>query len=121
MNFINKKIYISGKITGAPNLNYKKFEDAEVYIEIELGGYAVNPHHLPDDHDKSWFSYMRVCVANLVKCDLVFALDDWKQSRGATREILIAQWLLIPVLDIKNKQLIRIGFFTKIKLLLNLI
>lgn len=115
------KIYISGKITGEPNLNREKFEAAEWHVKKVLRGFPINPHKLPDDHNKSWCAYMRVCVGALTDCDSVVALDDWKRSRGAIREIIIAKWLGIPVVCIESGEPIRIGLWLKIKLLLNLI
>jgi hypothetical protein len=85
-------IYIAGPITGRPGLNRKAFADAQ--LRLAIAGYpVVNPHELTHDHDKSWSSYMRECVAALVYCDGIYMLPGWWRSRGAITERLIA-WRL---------------------------
>jgi hypothetical protein len=113
-------IYISGKITGAPNQNKHKFSAAEEHLK-KFANVVLNPHTLPANHDKSWCSYMKVCIISLCRADQVVVLDDWKNSRGAIREVLIAKWLNIPVVDIETLSEVKIGLVLKIKLLLNII
>jgi hypothetical protein len=114
--------YISGKITGEPNLNRYKFEHAEAKV-IQMGYNPINPHKL--DHSENvfqkWYMYMRVCLAVLPTCNLVVALDDYKHSRGAVIEIWSAEWMDIPVFDIKTMTPVKLSFWIKVKLLLNLI
>jgi hypothetical protein len=79
-------IYISGKITGLPEKVYKEnFRLAEQALEI-LKFKPVNPVNLPDDHDKSWKSYMSVDLKVLKECDAIFMMDCWQDSRGAIIE-----------------------------------
>ncbi len=119
---MQKTAYISGKITNAPNLNKLKFEAGEAKV-IEMGHIPVNPHKL--DHSANVFKkyslYMRVCISALTECDLVVALDDYKESRGAIIEILNAQWIDIPVIDIRTMKPVKLSFWIKVKLILNLI
>jgi Domain of unknown function (DUF4406) len=119
---MKKTAYISGKITGEPNLNKYKFEHAEAKV-IQMGHNAINPHKL--DHSENvfnkWYMYMRVCLAILPTCNLVVALDDYKHSRGAVIETWSAEWMAIPVFDITTMMPIKLSFWIKIKLLLNLI
>lgn len=112
--------YISGKITGLEDLNVPKFEKAEARL-IFMGFDTCNPHKLNHNHDKKWYSYMRVCLSEMFKCDLVVALDDYNESRGALIEIWSAEWVNIPVFDFKTMLPIKLGFWTKVKLILNLI
>lgn len=112
--------YISGKITGAVDGNKPKFQAAELLL-LEKGYMTYNPHKLPDNHDKEWNSYMKVCCAHLTACDVVFAIDDWKKSRGAIREIWLAEWLKIPVYSIQTMSKVKISLWLKIKVCLNLI
>ena len=113
-------IYISGKITGAPNQNKHKFSNATEYL-MKFANVVLNPHTLPANHDRSWVSYMKVCIMALCRADKVVVLDDWKQSRGAIREVIIAKWLNIPVVAIEDMQEVKISIAIKIKLLFNLI
>lgn len=83
------KIYISGKITGMEDEAKILFEKAEAEL-IEKGFEVVNPMKLNHDHDKSWKSYMRVCVDTLFDCDYIYMLDNWQLSRGAKIEYNLA-------------------------------
>lgn len=112
--------YISGKISNLPDLNKPKFEKAEAKV-IQIGFNPCNPHKLPDNHNKKWNSYMKVCLSHLHMCDLVVALDDWKKSRGAIIEIWNAEWVDIPVFELETMRPIKLTFWIKVKLLLNLI
>ena len=113
-------IYISGKITGAPNQNKHKFAAAEEHLQ-KFANVILNPHTLPANHDKTWTSYMKVCIMSLCRADKVVVLDDWKNSKGAIREVMIAKWLNIPVISIEDMCEVKISLVVKIKLLLNLI
>jgi hypothetical protein len=84
-----KLIYIAGKISGMEKEAYELFEAAQ--IELESKGYVViNPMKLPHNHDKTWESYMRECIKELVCCDEIYMLKNWGSSRGAKREYIIA-------------------------------
>lgn len=79
-----KKAYISGAITGTLNAA-KDFYNAELQL-INEGYDVVNPMKLNHDHDKSWESYMKVCIKAMCECDEVFMLYKWETSKGANRE-----------------------------------
>lgn len=83
---MGNKIYIAGKITGLSEHRYKYlFETAEQGLLL-LKYEVVNPVKLPDNHDKSWKAYMKVCLPALRKCDYAFMLNNWEDSRGAKIE-----------------------------------
>lgn len=113
------RIYISGKITGMPNGNKGKFAAANLHLKQFVNFEVKNPHNFLHNHDKSWESYMKVCLKELCNADKVVVLDCWKQSRGAIREVLIAKWLNIPVVAIEDMEDVKIPFSILIKLLLN--
>lgn len=94
---MKKKIYLSGKITDLPMEEVQaKFEQAENHF-IKQGYDVVNPLKLDDNHDKSWASYMIVCLHALIPCDEVAALHDHYASPGALIEIAFAQRMNKPV------------------------
>jgi Asp-tRNA(Asn)/Glu-tRNA(Gln) amidotransferase A subunit family amidase len=100
------RIYIAGKITGLPIEEAKaKFKRAECFF-IDNGYEVVNPMELPHDHDKSWESYMRECIAALVTCDSIALLENYRNSKGALLEFEIALRL-----DFKQFYFEQNGFF----------
>lgn len=94
-------VYISGKVSGLDiEVAKKSFQDAETRL-IELGYDVVNPLKLSDDHDKTWESYMRVCITHLTLCNAIYMLDGWENSKGAKLEYYLAN-------ELKIKQICRI-------------
>ena len=92
-------VYISGKVTGLDiEIAKQSFEEAETKL-IELGYVVINPLKLPNNHDKKWESYMRVCIINLALCDAIYMLDGWENSKGANLEYYLAYELKIKVLN----------------------
>ena len=95
------KIYLSGKISGIEDSAFELFEEAEKDILID-GHEVVNPIKLPHKHDKTWEAYMKECVKALMDCDAVYALSNWKESKGARMEVKLAKKLNIRVIK-QNK------------------
>lgn len=84
------KVFISGKISGVEEQAFQIFEAAE--INLRAAGYEpINPMKLNHDHDKSWGSYMRVCIIALCQCDAIYMLPNWESSSGAKLEHYIAE------------------------------
>ena len=77
---MNRKVYISGKISGFPDFK-KTFDDAEEFL-LERGFQTVmNPAKLPPEMNPA--DYMRICFSMVDSCDIVVMLDNWKDSKGA--------------------------------------
>jgi nucleoside 2-deoxyribosyltransferase len=91
-----QKIYISGKISGIEEEAYKLFSKAEELL-ISQGYEVVNPFKLNHEHDKTWTSYMRVCIKALCDCDCIYILKNHNESKGALIEIDIAIKLKLEV------------------------
>ena len=95
-------VYISGPITDMPELNYPEFKHAEEKINA-LGLDTLVPHDFFQDIDTGGFihnDYMRVCIAEMMKADLVVTLKDWELSKGCKMEVNIAREIEIPVIHI---------------------
>lgn len=93
-----KKCYIAGKITGQLKKTYEaKFRRAEITVSV-LGYDPVNPCTLNHDHDRSYESYLKTALIAMLGCDAVYALPDWKDSRGATIEINLAKALQMKII-----------------------
>lgn len=94
------KIYISGKITGLEHqVAYKIFEDAENNLKSKLNCEVINPMKLEHNHDQSWENFMKQDLKELLDCDYIFLLDNWKFSKGARLELLLADELKIEVIN----------------------
>lgn len=91
-------IYISGKISGLPQSEVKtKFQTA--FENLKGAGHTIiSPVNLPHNHNGSWEAYMKECIINLMKCDSIYMLSDWKTSKGAVIEYELAKLLKIEVL-----------------------
>jgi len=92
------RIYIAGKVSGE---NYdsvlKKFSEAEEKLDKQ-GFVVVNPTMLCR---KTW-SYdkcMRTCITELVKCDEIYLLPDWYESKGAVLERNIARTIGMKITE----------------------
>lgn len=80
------RVYVSGPISGTPGY-MQKFGEAEA--QLTKGGYVViNPAkvnaQLPDS--LSHAEYMRISIAMLDMCDVIYLLKGWRDSRGASME-----------------------------------
>lgn len=93
------KVYISGKISGLPLKNViEKFKFHAVFLELK-GHEPINPIDInPFDETKDWYDYMCNDIAALLKCDAIYMLKDWGQSRGARIEYQIAKELGLHIL-----------------------
>lgn len=88
---MNKKIYVSGGITGRDFQEaLKHFADASQMLR-EQGYEVVNPMELEHNHDQSWENFMRVDLKAMLDCDSIYMLSGWGRSRGAMIEWELAK------------------------------
>ena len=97
MSVAETKIYISGKITGMEEQARELFAKTEQELIDKGYYYVINPMELKHEHDKSWESYMKECVKALCNCDVIYLLPNWSDSKGATIEKTIAEFLGIKI------------------------
>ena len=109
-------VYIAGPMTGIKYFNFPAFDYAGVVIRA--AGYTpVNPAQLdrqagfdamtlPENFD--WYSTpprfdMAACIKRdidaLLKCDAIYLLDGWQQSKGARAEHAIAVWINLLIIS----------------------
>lgn len=87
-----KHIYISGPMTGLPDLNFPAFNAAAAALRRQ--GYQVtNPAEINPIGEKSWSACMRADIKALCDCDTIALLEGWESSPGATLELHIAERL----------------------------
>lgn len=84
-----KRIYLSGPMTGKPDLNFPAFH-AEATRLRELGYAVINPAELNSDPSAGWHTCMRKDLQALLDCDALALLDGWQQSAGAHLEMHVA-------------------------------
>ena len=86
----NKRVYISGPMTGLKDSNAKAFDDAAV--ELILMGYSVcNPVDTSAVlGELTHAQYLRFDFERVLEADFLVALDGWEKSKGATAELLVA-------------------------------
>lgn len=85
----NTRIYISGKITGLSEADYRKnFIDAERML-WEMGWRSViNPAKVQAmlPKDTTYDQYMQMSMLELSFCRAIYMLSNWKDSAGAVKE-----------------------------------
>ena len=92
-------VYISGPMTGYPDLNKKAFDEAEKYLMArdDLGS-VVNPIKLSESverrfylSDKShYYACMKQDIVAIMDCNSVYMLKGWEHSKGAMLEHQVA-------------------------------
>lgn len=85
-------IYISGPMTGLPNLNTEAFNHAEEKLRRAGWSDIRNPARLAvNEYENLPRSlYLRSDLRQLLDCQAIFLLRGWQKSRGARLEVLIA-------------------------------
>ncbi len=102
-----KRIYLSGPMTGLPELNFPAF--AAMTDSLRAVGHAVtNPAELNPDGG-TWNDCMRRDIAALMDCDTVATLPGWENSKGARLEVLIAERLGMTVVNAHDLQMAEIS------------
>ena len=109
------RIFISGPISGKPNLNTEAFNEEERLLK-EAGHDVFNPRSIAEPNwiareywyekamgdpaktaEMEWQYYMAICVGQIPLCDGMRMLPDWQNSRGSVWEHRIAKMLGLEV------------------------
>jgi|688.fasta_scaffold31150_11 hypothetical protein len=112
------KIYIAGPMTGHENWNFLTFFETQQALE-GLGHEVINPAQndgktlgeaianvdSPSLPRKSWGDYMRIDLRSVLAVDAVCVLDGWRNSKGATLEVHVAEELGLPIYILKDGEL----------------
>lgn len=89
---MNNKLFISGRVSGLkPDTVRKNFARVEKKYKA-IGYEVINPTKLCKK-EWSWIRCMAVCLWNLAKCEYVYMIPNYKQSRGAKFELCFANLL----------------------------
>ena len=96
-----KRIYISGPMTGMPDLNIPLFNAEAVRLRA-LGYEVINPAELNPDPDTPWHECMRKDLMALLHCDTLALLPGWQNSAGAHLEMHVAHRVGINIVVAKE-------------------
>ena len=92
------KIYIAGPMSGIKDYNRPAFHAAAAKLRAK-GHEVVSPAELITDANyTTWIAAMRVCVAEMMTCDMVMALPGWSTSKSACIEVDLATGLEMHVI-----------------------
>jgi len=114
------RVYIAGPMGGYEHFNYPAFIEAEAALHRDQASWieridnalsrvpdellifeVINPvKNCENPSDGfNWNELMRTAIRQVCLCDAVVVLPGWSGSRGATREVKVADYLDIPVFD----------------------
>ncbi|MCM8532481.1 MAG: DUF4406 domain-containing protein [Lentisphaeraceae bacterium] len=94
------KIYISGPMTGLPEFNRPLFNKVEKELKAVGFNNITNPAQPPKQESRR--DNMRQDIKALCECDLLVTLPNWRQSKGATLEVQVAQEIGTGILAIED-------------------
>ena len=89
---MNNKIFISGQVSGIDYKVAKSNFDIAEKVWRNKGYEVVNPTNLCEEK-WPWFVCMAVCLWYLIKCDSVYFLPNYKNSKGAMIEYKISEYM----------------------------
>lgn len=84
-----KRVYISGPMTGKPDLNFPAFHAKAAELRAQ-GLDVVNPAEFGEGEGLQWADYMRKDIKALMDCNAIHMLPEWRASKGARLEHHIA-------------------------------
>jgi Domain of unknown function (DUF4406) len=99
-----KKIYISGPMTGLPDLNFPAFTQAAARLRA-LGFEVVNPAEKEEElvvfsessEEEIWQHYLKKDLIAMLDCDSIYMLQGWEKSKGAHLEMHVAHRVGISI------------------------
>lgn len=94
------RYYLSGPMTGLPELNYPAFVEATRYLRY-LGHEVYSPAEWESRHNNGVFNlpiaFADYCYYICREADAVVVLPGWENSPGARAEVALAQAIRKPV------------------------
>lgn len=96
------KLYLSGPMTGLPDLNYPAFLTASEHLRA-LGHEIYNPAEWEERYNKGVFNhtiaFADYCTFISREADGVVVLPGWEKSPGASAEVALALAIKKPVFE----------------------
>jgi hypothetical protein len=95
------RVYLSGPMTGLPELNFPAFHEWAQALRSQ--GYdVVNPAELNPDSEMPWDECMRNDIKALCDCEALALLPGWMDSKGAHLELHIAHRIGLKIFSVKE-------------------
>jgi hypothetical protein len=96
-------LFISGPMTGYPDLNVPAFDRAEEAL-TKAGYKVVSPaaEARATEGKLTWTEYVTRSIGHLFRVDGVAILAGWAGSRGASVEVAVARGLGLPLLSVRE-------------------
>lgn len=82
-------IYLSGPMTGCPELNFPAFHFEATRLRA-AGLDVVSPAEVKLEGKPGWADYMRADIRQMMRCSAICMLPGWESSRGAKIEYDLA-------------------------------
>lgn len=95
------RVYLSGPMTGLPDLNFPAFRAAAAALRAK-GIDVVSPAEISAENPDSWESCMRADIKALCDCDALVILPGWESSNGAHLEVHIAHRLGMKIMHLAD-------------------
>ncbi len=94
-------LYLSGPMTGLPDLNFPAFHAAAAQLR-QAGYTVVNPAEIEQADQGNWLACMWTDIAAMAaaRVDGVATLPGWDASRGAHAEVKLAWSLGLDVFSV---------------------
>lgn len=106
-------------MSGHPDWNFPAFFEAERQL-VALGYSVVNPAHNdgptvelalqsagdPSSPNHTWAYYMKRDLPHVLGVDALCVLPGWQSSKGASLEVQVAQAIGLPLMILKEGQLV---------------
>jgi hypothetical protein len=103
-------------MTGYKEWNFPAFFKAEEELK-SLGFDVINPAHNDGANidealesarfaKRDWSWYMRRDLTYVMECDAICVLEGWRESKGARLEVHVAKALGMPIMVLRNGELI---------------
>jgi hypothetical protein len=103
---MNKTVYLSGAMSGYPDLNFPLFNS--LAAELRAIGYEViNPVDINSDPSAEWVSCIKADIEHVARCRMIAMIPGWESSYGARIERLVAEKMgldIVNVYDLLQKE-----------------
>lgn len=88
--------YLSGPMTGLPNLNRQAFKSAERRLKRRFT--VLNPSDITISPQGEYGDYLREALKMLLSAEAIYMLPGWRASNGARVEYMIARAIGMKVM-----------------------